>query len=252
MTNAMATRQEGVLEQVIVNGDLSKLAPGERMQYYRSVCESLGLNPLTKPFAYITLHGRLTLYALRDATDQLRASRGISVAITSREFLADAGLYVVIARAVAKDGRTDESVGAVSVKGLQGEEMANALMKAETKAKRRVTLSVAGLGWLDETEAGSVPGAHAAEVDTDTGEIHAPAPRQVAAGWTTKELGGLLSEAALSAADLAAVLGEPVHRENVIELVNAWLTENPGKAIQDLVREAVNALVPAAEGEAVR
>ena len=35
---------------------------------------------------------------------------------------------------------------------LKGDALANALMKAETKAKRRVTLSIAGLGWLDETE----------------------------------------------------------------------------------------------------
>jgi len=30
-------------------------------------------------------------------------------------------------------------------------------MKAETKAKRRVTLSIAGLGWLDETELDTIP-----------------------------------------------------------------------------------------------
>jgi hypothetical protein len=37
--------------------------------------------------------------------------------------------------------------------------LANALMKAETKSKRRVTLSICGLGFLDETEADSIPGA---------------------------------------------------------------------------------------------
>jgi len=46
-------------------------------------------------------------------------------------------------------------------------------MKAETKAKRRVTLSLAGLGWLDETEISDIPD-HATEqvkVDHETGEI---------------------------------------------------------------------------------
>jgi hypothetical protein len=33
------------------------------------------------------------------------------------------------------------------------------MMKAVTKAKRRVTLSICGLGMLDETEVDSVPGA---------------------------------------------------------------------------------------------
>jgi hypothetical protein len=41
---------------------------------------------------------------------------------------------------------------AVAVKGLIGEALANAYMKSETKAKRRVTLSIMGLGLLDESE----------------------------------------------------------------------------------------------------
>jgi hypothetical protein len=44
-------------------------------------------------------------------------------------------------------------------------------MKAITKAKRRVTLSICGLGWLDETEIESIPSAMPARVDIDTGEI---------------------------------------------------------------------------------
>src|SRR5690606_34807847 len=132
--------------------------------------ESLGLNPFTKPFEYINLNGKLTLYAKRDATDQLRAINGVSVEITSRE-MHDNGIYVVTARARTPDGRTDEAIGAVSVAGLKGEALANAIMKAETKAKRRVTLSICGLGWLDETEVADVPDARTATVDHETGEI---------------------------------------------------------------------------------
>jgi len=160
-----------LLEQVVIAGDLSRLTPAQRVAYYRSVCDSLGLNPLTQPFNYLNLSGRLVLYATRTATDQLRASRGISVQIVSREMLEGAGLYVVTARATARDGRTDEAVGAVSIAGLKGEPLANALMKAETKAKRRATLSLVGLGWLDESEAESIPGARPAAVDRETGEI---------------------------------------------------------------------------------
>ena len=60
------------LEQVLVKGDLSILSESERIAYYKKVCESTGLNPLTKPFGYITLNRQLTLYALKGATDQLR------------------------------------------------------------------------------------------------------------------------------------------------------------------------------------
>jgi len=45
-----------------------------------------------------------------------------------------------------------EATGAVDIKGLTGKNLANAFMKAETKAKRRVTLSICGLGFLDESE----------------------------------------------------------------------------------------------------
>jgi len=160
-----------ILERVVMAGDLSRLSPEERLLYYRQVCESLGLNPLTRPFDYIVLNGRLTLYARRDATDQLRRIHGISVRIVSREFVDSLGLYVVTARATTPDGREDEAVGAVYVKSVSGEALANAIMKAETKAKRRVTLSIVGLGWTDESEVESVPGATPVQVDHQTGEI---------------------------------------------------------------------------------
>ncbi|MCL8208650.1 MAG: hypothetical protein K6V97_11345 [Actinomycetia bacterium] len=144
-----------LLEQVVVHGDLAKLSPAERLAYYQRVCESLGLNPLTGPFRYIVLSGRLTLYATRDAADQLRKIHRVSIRITSRELVGD--VYVVTAQAQLPDGRTDEAIGAVSLAGLRGDALANAYMKAETKAKRRVTLSMVGLGWLDETEVEDLP-----------------------------------------------------------------------------------------------
>ena len=145
-----AAIQAAILEKVLISGDLSKLTTVERVNYYIKTCQSLGLNHLTKPFEFITLNGKLTLYAKRDATDQLRKINNISLEITSREHCND--LYIVTARATTANGRYDESIGVVSVKNLYGDTLANALMKAETKAKRRVTLCLSGLGFLDETE----------------------------------------------------------------------------------------------------
>ena len=160
----VAVRQDNtaLLERVVIGGDLSKLNPQERMIYYADVCRSTGLNPLTRPFEYITLNNKLTLYAKRDATDQLRALKGISIQIVGRELLGE--IYVVTARASAKS-REDESTGAVSITGLKGADLANAYMKAETKAKRRVTLSIAGLGMLDESEVGDIDPTTAAPGD---------------------------------------------------------------------------------------
>ena len=145
------------IEAALVTNDLSKLTTNERMMYYKNVCESVGLNPLTQPLAYISLNGKLTLYAKRDATDQLRKINNVSISISSREKIDD--IFIVTAKAKNADGREDESIGSVNISGLKGDALANAYMKCETKAKRRVTLSICGLGLLDESEADSIKGA---------------------------------------------------------------------------------------------
>src|SRR5262249_16804908 len=122
-----------VMEKVVINGDLSPLKPEERVVYYRRMCESIGLIPLTKPFAYIVLQGRMTLYALRDATDQLRRLHNISIEIVSRSI--EKGIMTVHVRAKTKDGRTDEDIGAVAFPSTAaGEAASNLMMKAITKA----------------------------------------------------------------------------------------------------------------------
>ena len=167
MSDAVATLDgAAILERVVVGGNLADLKPAERMMYYKAVCESVGLNPLTKPFEYITLNGKLTLYAKRDATDQLRTIHGVSITKLERD--AAEGCYTVTAYATDSKGRTDSSIGAVFIGELRGEARANAMMKAETKAKRRVTLSLCGLGMLDETEVGTIPGAVIGETQVTT------------------------------------------------------------------------------------
>ncbi len=152
--NAVAKNGDKKYEAALIEGDLSLLSSDERVQYYNAVCKSTGLNPLTKPFEYVKLNGQLRLYARRDATDQLRKIYGVDIEIISKQQVGD--LYMVEVRATDKTGRKDSALGAVSIKGLGGELLANALMKAESKAKRRVTLSLCGLGMLDETEVESV------------------------------------------------------------------------------------------------
>jgi hypothetical protein len=167
MSDAIAARQAIdplVVEHVLIKGDLKLLTPPQKVAYYKSVCESLGLNPLTQPFAYIVLNGKETLYAKRDAAEQLRKIHDIS--IDPKAFVREVieGVYVVTAAASMPSGRTDVSTGAVAIDGLKGEARANAMLKAETKAKRRVTLSICGLGMLDETETDSIPNAVASVV----------------------------------------------------------------------------------------
>jgi hypothetical protein len=147
--------QQNVIESLALKGDISGLKPQEKVIYYAQLCERLGLDPLTNPFMPLKLNGKEVLYASKGATDQLARVHKVSRAITSREKIED--VYVVTARATLPDGRSEEAVGAVPLGNLKGDALANALMKAETKAKRRVTLSIIGLGMLDETELETIP-----------------------------------------------------------------------------------------------
>lgn len=171
MVNALIKQEQPLaqqIEQVVISGDLKNLQPAQRVDYYNRVCLSVGLNPYTRPFEYITLNGKLTLYARRDAADQLRSLHGISLSKPNIDYKDD--MVIVTVEAVDRQGRTDADLGAVNIKNLQGEARANAIMKAITKAKRRVTLSLAGLGWLDENEVDSIPDAQRVVV-SETGEI---------------------------------------------------------------------------------
>lgn len=152
-----------IVERVLIHGDLRQLTPTQKISYYQSVCEAVGLNPMTQPFAYLVLNNKEILYAKREATEQLRFIHTVSIDPKnfSREVIE--GIYVVTAPASLPNGRTDVSTGAVSIEGLKGEARANAMMKAETKAKRRVTLSICGLGMLDETEIETIPSAFVVE-----------------------------------------------------------------------------------------
>lgn len=214
-----------VQEAVLLGGDLERLKPQERVSYMLTVCKTLGLNPLTKPFEFIRLNGKLVMYARKDCTEQLRRLNGISVTIAARE--AVDGVYVVTARATDRYGRNDESIGAVPIEGLKGEAKANALMKAETKAKRRVTLSISGLGMLDESEVDSIEGTERptgrigkAEVDAhfERLEREAAAKREAANDPKAAE------PAPSGAEEPAASTDEPAFRD----LVECWSWSRKG------------------------
>ena len=169
----------GVMEHVLGTGDLSKLSTAQRVAYYANVCHSVGLNPLTRPFRFLSFQGQVQLYATRDCADQLRQIRKVSVWITNQQL--DGDIYTVTVQAKTAEGREDTDIGAVVVGQLRGESRANAVMRAMTKAKRRVTLSICGLGMLSEDELDTMPGA--ATFDADDTQ---PVPLKAAAAATPK------------------------------------------------------------------
>jgi hypothetical protein len=235
MTTAVTTTNDRVQvpadlqEKALLGGDLSKLSSSERLSFYNSVCNSLGLNPLTRPFEYIQLNGKLTLYARKDCTEQLRTNRTISVEISSREVVD--GVYVVTAKAYEGrekiSARCDESIGAVPIQNLQGEAKANAMMKAETKAKRRVTLSICGLGMLDETEIETIPGAKVVIDKPENGPVTQLPPAAVAPPQAQDSSGPIIWNA-----------GKAPHRgKDIREVDGSYLEWYEKQGPQDTYRE---------------
>lgn len=166
MTTQLTPVGSRMMEKVLVQGDLSSLSSEQRLALYKRTCESMGLNPFSRPFEYLKIDGKLILYATRSATEQLRSIHGISITALESRYDEALGIYSVIAHAVDATGRTDVATGAVSLPAtMKGDARANALLRCETKAKRRVTLSLAGLGWLEESELHTVP--HAEIVPDD-------------------------------------------------------------------------------------
>lgn len=178
--NSVAKREPGldpeIERRLITEGDLSGLNKDQRVAYYQYRCRQLALDPAEKPFDILELQGRTVLYANKSCANALCRTRGIKREIVTSERVGD--LYIVTARATDKEGRSDEDTGAVSLvkevvtkwgrkngksfpeekeqQPLSPEDVANAIMKATTKAKRRAVLSLCGLGEMDESEVEAV------------------------------------------------------------------------------------------------
>ena len=88
------------LLSVIAQGDLGKLDAAGKLEYYKRVCASLDLNPLTQPFAFLNLQGKVVLYALKGATEQIAHRQGISIDLAEAQFHEDC----ILVRATASAG----------------------------------------------------------------------------------------------------------------------------------------------------
>jgi hypothetical protein len=266
VANRPNNQQAQTIEEVLLSGNLKNLGPADRVVYHDKVCQSLGLNPLTRPFDYLELNGKVVLYARKDATDQLRKLNAVDITDIARERIDD--LYLVTVSATDKTGRRDSSTGAVSVAGLKGEALANALMKAETKAKRRVTLSICGLGMLDETETDFDDDPPAPRINMPTRLSERTAPRDGIDGmaadfdraeredaraarnldpetgeipftWTANDLNDVLKKRAIALADLSGFLGAECNKETFPDLIDAWLKANPGATLETMADAAI-------------
>ena len=177
---------EGIMQSLIIDGDISRLNAAQRVVYYLHRCRALGIDPAEKPFEIMKMKGgKWVLYCTKAGANALTRVHGLSIEIRDRSN--DDGLIMVTARATTPSGRFVEDVGVCDMKEKDTADLglANAWMKAITKAKRRAVLAAVGIGMLDVSETDSIEGSRRVDFNAETGEIldaqvvqqRRPAPR---------------------------------------------------------------------------
>jgi len=153
---SVTTRDPGgteLAERLIIHNDLTKLSAKERLDFYRAKCRWYGLDWRLAPFDYIMTKQGVKLHLNATGTDLLRAQKKITIVDSKWEIVGQ--LVVSTVEGQMPDGRRDREIGAVSIANARGDDLANAIMKSMTKAKRRLVISMGGIGTDEDTEAES-------------------------------------------------------------------------------------------------
>ena len=161
-TDAPMLLDEILADVVAAGKDTTALSREHRSALLVGLARKLGLNPLSGAVMFLRTQGRETLYVTKSGTDQIAARERLRrETIRGPEVVAVEGRKLVLCqvRATHPDGRSEVSTATLAL----GDPV-NDLMKCETKAKRRATLSVCGLGLLAEDEIETIPGAQPAPV----------------------------------------------------------------------------------------
>jgi hypothetical protein len=196
------------LAHYLGTGDLSKLQPEQRAALYLEVCRSLAINPRTRPLDWIEFYDpetkgkKLVLYPNKTCTDQLAYLHRIRIEAIEEKMVGT--LYKVALRGTMPDGRTEENVAYLDLTDAQGQTLrgqryGNALMKAHTKAKRRLVLGMVGMSVPDDD---TLPRARRVYVDAGGNILERPTDAQ---RYLAENPGA------------AAALGEPTFEDTAAE-----------------------------------
>lgn len=135
-------------------GDFSVLSNEERNVFVEHICETYNLDKSSVPVRFVTDNKskKVIPYLARTATDQLRMNLNISVIEQNVQFSPNGIACIVTVKVQDDKGRTDMDVGSVFLGNATGDDYAKQIMSCVTKAKRRATISLSGIGILDEAE----------------------------------------------------------------------------------------------------
>jgi hypothetical protein len=240
--------------------DTKALTHEERVATLSALSKALGLNPLTNPVQFLSLSGREVLYVTKQATDQIAARLRLNRETVAGPEVRDFGgtkLVFCQVKVTAPDGRSE-----VSTATLPFTDPVNVLMKCETKAKRRATLSLAGLGLLTEEEMETIPGAQHSPtlpplesigIDRSIGTrptIPAPAlpvPAQWAVDLTDCDCVTLMDVRGLYATHSRyASEDAPARNRAMVDDVRAWIAERGVPGVTGAEASAILSTLPEA------
>jgi hypothetical protein len=156
--------EPAVIDQLI-RGDVSNVPREALLRYIFTFCERVGISPLAVPFSLMKTQRGMQLVANRNFYDAVASKYSVSRECVGEGFFEGTKLYYTRYRATTPDGRITEDMALVDTAGLNGNDLANAIMKAHTKGRNRVTRAHLGFPFPDETEAETVPGASVVSIE---------------------------------------------------------------------------------------
>lgn len=135
--------------------DLSQLTEQQKQDYVVALCGHLEIPPELNLVRLIwdddgSTSRKQVAYVLKGGTDIIRANRKITTKSLANVMLG--GAVVFTCTGENGEGRQEIAVGSKSIDGLQGKALDDAIMTAQTRATRRMTLQFVGGGVLDESE----------------------------------------------------------------------------------------------------
>ena len=208
-------------------------ATNEQLDEYRLKTASiLKIDPFMLDYIWMSdpetgLKNRV-LYAKRGAAEVLRQNMSISVESLVPSVAQD-GLLSFMVTGKDKTGRQEIAVGSAYLDGLKGDKKAHAVMTAQTRAVRRLTLQFVGGGILDETEVQSQSALQAAPAASEATLAGSPTvlppPAVAPSAEPGKDITPLVNQAenlkqvyAEGAAALAAMpIPQPVIKADILE-----------------------------------
>jgi len=147
-----------LIESIVLSGDIGGLTEDERKRIMLRICTDLRLDPAMGAICILkTEDGHEQFYIKGKGTDQLAQKWGVQQKCLEKPSIMDLGdgHRAFVARWSASfEGREIDDIGAVPVPQTSWDTKAlcNAMMHANTKARRRATLAVLGIGLVDESE----------------------------------------------------------------------------------------------------